>query len=111
MLLAVVFGWDFRFNGPFKGRPKPSGCHAMPSPTTRQALNSHSVSDTFLEGDRQLNGPTRTVGAAVWYLLVSTKLWRMIPVSAVLNDGEEKAQLMHMSFSVFHIHQPLSLVL
>lgn len=52
-----------------------------------------------MEGDEQLNGPTGIVSAAAWHLLVSTKLWRIIPVSAVLNDGEEKAQLMHMSFS------------
>lgn len=58
------------------------------------------VSRVFLEGDKHLNGSTGIEGAAVWHLCC-----RKIPE---LNDGEEKAQLMHMSFSFFHIHQPLS---
>lgn len=63
---------------------------------------------SFWRGDEQLNGPTGTVRAAAWHLLVSTKLWRKIPVSAVLNDGEEKTDAYEL---LFHIHQSTSCAL
>lgn len=36
---------------------------------------------------------------------------RRIAVSALFSAGEEKAQLMRRSFSFFHMHQPLPLLL